>query len=117
VTAGSGGTEGRVQVPSDTLDTAVGEALGDAATITLLKADVEGLETQVFASGQETLRRTEAVLVEVNVSALERHGTTRAEMLRTLEVAGLTQVTVVTRSLDAIRRRFAPTYEGLLVTR
>lgn len=53
---------GEIQVPVKTLDA----ILPDDATIDLLKIDVQGFERQVLLGGIKTLRRTRALLIEMN---------------------------------------------------
>jgi FkbM family methyltransferase len=53
--------KGSVEIPCVTLDS----FLGHIPKIDLLKVDVEGFETEVFKGAQETLKRTERIVVEV----------------------------------------------------
>jgi FkbM family methyltransferase len=88
-------------VPAAPLD----QLVTDPRRIALLKVDVEGLEPAVLRGGEETLRRTDAVLIELNESALNACGSSTDEVLSLLEAAGLSNVRPVSpRGLDRLRR-------------
>jgi hypothetical protein len=76
--------EPQIEVPVTTLDALLG---GDAAT--LIKVDVEGYETEVFAGAAATLAdpRLQAMIVELN-GACERYGFDEDALRRTIEGAG-----------------------------
>lgn len=60
--AGSSEVEAQIEVPLVTLDS----VLAEVKRIGLLKIDVQGFELQVLKGSVEVLRRTDAVLLEIN---------------------------------------------------
>jgi len=89
-TAGSGVEPGfetkRVEkVPVRTLDSLV----GDWPRVDLLKIDVQGFEVQVLAGAKETLKKTEAVLVEANFTQQYAGGSLFSDVHQVLESEGM----------------------------
>lgn len=73
-----------IQVPVTTLDALLGES-----SATMIKVDVEGYETEVFAGGAATLSRPElqALIVELN-GACARYGFDEDALRRDIEASG-----------------------------
>lgn len=83
----------RIDVPMTTLDT----ALPDQGSIALMKVDVEGWEAHVLRGAQRTLSRTRNVLIEINIAALTKAGSSPEEIVGLLSEAGFTTHTAVAR--------------------
>ena len=73
-------------VPSVTVDTAVRNA--NVEPPFLLKLDVQGAELQVLEGARETLRRTEAVILEVTFFDVFSGGTVFHELVDWMQAAG-----------------------------
>jgi FkbM family methyltransferase len=78
------GVADEVPVPATTLDEVVGDQ-----DVALLKLDVQGGELGVLASGERTLRRTQAVLTEVVFVSHYEGDATFPRLNRRLEELGL----------------------------
>lgn len=76
-----------VLVPAVTLDS----VLCDEDAIRLMKIDAEGLEPAVLRGASETLKRTTALMVEFNSSALRANGSDADDLLDQLAQGGFTQ--------------------------
>jgi FkbM family methyltransferase len=72
--------------PGDTVAVVrLDDGLADVARLRLLKIDVEGFEAAVLRGARQVLRRCDAVLIEINPTALHRAGSEPGEVIALLE--------------------------------
>jgi FkbM family methyltransferase len=101
VTALDWAWDGQVEVPMTTLD----EVSDGLSTVTLLKVDVEGWEAQILRGAAKTLVHTKYVLIEINQAALNKAGSSSAEVIHLLREAGFAKfVPVVEGGLRRLHR-------------
>lgn len=101
----------RSPVRMATLDKVAG---GDG-TVALLKIDVEGWEAHVLQGAKNTLRRTSAVLIEINREALRNARSSPDELFGLLRKSGFDEFRPVARR--GIRRLHRDPVENILATR
>jgi FkbM family methyltransferase len=85
----AGGTLRSVRAPVLTLDSYLEDHIGERG-IRLVKIDAEGLEPQVLAGLERRLAEAppDAILLEVNIELLDRHGSNSDDLVRPLRQAG-----------------------------
>ncbi len=111
VTAGVRAAEALTEVRQIKLD----DYLPPDVSPKLIKIDVEGLEQCVLDGASGTLKRTDAVLVECNESALRANSSSPAQLVAELRAAGLTNHWVLATTGSRFRRK--PSIPNLLATR
>ena len=86
-------------VPTTDLDSALAAAGISNWRVLILKIDVEGCEPAVIAGAQQTLARTDVVILEWSPNLSHMGGLSTAEMLSHLTVSGFTPHTLAATGL------------------
>lgn len=113
VTALGWARDGRAEVPMMTLD----EITSDLDTVTLIKVDVEGWEAHVLRGAPRTLSRARYVLIEINLPALKKAGSSPDEVVDLLRTAGFTTFSPVVQVGFRRLHRSAAVASNLLAAR
>ena len=113
--SGSGTASGRATgVAFEVQQVSLDSALPEDVTPRLLKIDVEGFEYRVLRGATRILRKTHAVLVEINDNALASSNHVRNDLSEMLHDAGL----IYQEVLSPVRRPFrSPVVPNLFASR